>query len=439
MGAPGKSLVALCLAAALGAAVAACGDEDITSVDALQKANCGEIEYDGKGQPDVLIASDLPKRGASRDRTEQMVEAIRIELAEDNWKAGDTKVAFQSCDDSSAKTGEWTPKICKRNANDYASNKDVVGVIGTYNSGCAAEIIPILNKASTGGVAMVSPGNTLICLTQSASTCTGGQPDSLYPTGKRNYARVVPNDAVQGAGLAEFASRRGITNPYILYAADDPTSRGQAVTFRGAAGVAGLSVAGYESWDPDANGYTDLMSRVKASGADAVLLAGLLEQNGPKLIKDKVSVLGPNDGSVKLLAPDGFAQDATIDKAGKAARGMFASVPGRTPDNLPSTADHLLDALDQDFPGEAVELYAPYAAQAADVMLDAIAKGGTDRAKVIAAVFRTQVTHGIVGSFDIEPNGDPSQGPITVSVAKNDFKSVDELIPPPNLVTAARG
>ena len=427
------------LAAALAVALAACGDKDVTSVKALSDGNCGELEYDGKGQPDALIASDLPKRGASRERTEQMVEAIRIVLAQNNWSAGDTTVAFQSCDDSSAKTGAWTPKICKTNARDYASNEDLIGVIGTYNSGCAAEIIPILNKADDGGVAMVSPGNTLICLTQSSSSCPSSDPGRYYPTGKRNYARVVPNDAVQGAGLAEFASRHGITQPYILYAGGDPVSKGQGTTFRGAAGALGLSVAGFESWDPDAKGYTDVMNRVQASGADAVLLAGLLEQNGPQLIQDKVSVLGPNDGAVKLIAPDGFAQQATIDDTGKASKGMLISVPGRTPDQLPSEADSLLDTLKEDFPDSPVELYAPYAGEAAQVMIDSIEKGGKGRSDVIDALFQTDVRKGIVGSFTIDPSGDPSVGPITVSVAKNKLKTLDELVPPQDLVAAARG
>jgi len=434
-----KSLIAVCLAAALAIVLAACGDKDVTSVKALEDANCGEIEYDGKGQPDALIASDLPKRGASRERTEQMVEAIRIVLEQNNWSAGDTTVALQSCDDSSAKTGEWTPKICKRNARDYASNPDVIGVLGTYNSGCAAEIIPILNKADDGGVAMVSPGNTLICLTQSSSSCPSGDPDRYYPTGKRNYARVVPNDAVQGAGLAEFASRHGIVRPYVLYAGGDPVSKGQGTTFRGAAGALGLQVAGFESWDPDAKSYTDVMNRVQASGADAVLLAGLLEQNGPQLIKDKVSVLGPNGGAVKLLAPDGFAQQATIDDTGKASKGMFISVPGRTPDRLPAEGADLVNTLKEDFPDSPVELYAPYAGQAAQVMLDSIEAGGKNRAKTIDALFNVEVKHGIVGSFKVDASGDPSVGPITVSVAKKSLKAVDELVPAENVVAAARG
>ena len=72
------------------------------------------------------------------------------------------------------------------------------------------------------------------------------------------------------------------------------------------------------------------MKSVAAKSPDAVLLAGLTEENGARLIKDKVSVLGANS-KVRLLAPDGFAQQSTIDLAGKAAKGMYASVPGQVP------------------------------------------------------------------------------------------------------------
>ena len=124
------------------------------------------------------------------------------------WKAGGRNVAFQACDDSEADTGLWSKAQCQANARAYAANPSVLGVVGTYNSGCAEAMIPILGGAPGGGVAMVSPGNTLICLTQSAPGCAKGEPKSLYPQ-RRNYARVVPNDAYQGAGLASFAQQQG--------------------------------------------------------------------------------------------------------------------------------------------------------------------------------------------------------------------------------------
>jgi hypothetical protein len=115
---------------------------------------------------------------------------------------------------------------------------------------------------------------------------------------------------------------------------------------------------------------------------------------------------------------------------------MFASVPGRVPQNLSGPGRRLLAELRREV-GGVVELYAPYAGQAAEVLLGAIARRGS-RSGVIAAMFKTRVHNGITGSFSILGSGDPSVGPITVSVARKSFLPVRELHPGPALVSAAR-
>ena len=72
------------------------------------------------------------------------------------------------------------------------------------------------------------------------------------------------------------------------------------------------------------------------------------------------------------------------------------------------------------------------------MLLDAIARGGS-RSGTIAALFNTRLQDGITGSFSILPSGDPSVGPITVSVAGKIFRAVRELHPGQQLVRAARG
>jgi len=393
------------------------------------------VQYEGSAPAGALIVSDLPLRGASSERSRQMNDAIRLVLRAAGWRAGTRRVAFQACDDSDAATGLWSKAICRANAMAYAADPSLLGVVGTYNSGCAEVMIPLLGRAPGGGVAMVSPGNTLICLTQPSPNCTGGEPSSLYPR-RRNYARVVPNDAYQGAGLAMFAKQEGIGRVYVLYAGRDATSLGQARTFLGAARELGVKIVGFSAWDVNASSYVALMRRVARTAPKGVLLAGLTEENGALVVKDKVAVLGANGGKVKLLAPDGFAQQSTIDLAGSAARGMFASVPGRVPQNLLGQGRRLVSELRREV-GGAVELYAPYAGQAAGVLLNAIARSGS-RSGVIAAMLKASIRGGITGSFSILPSGDPSVGPITVSVASKSFLPVRELHPGPRLVSAAR-
>ena len=429
-----RPFATLLVLAALALATLAFADRADAAITPVDSSACGPVVYGGAGAADALVVSDLPLQGDSRRRSVQMNDAIQIVLEGAGWKAGSRSVAFQACDDSLADTGLWSKAQCKANARAYAANPSVLGVIGTYNSGCAEVMIPILGQAPGGGVAMLSPGNTMICLTQSSPSCGNGTPNSLYPKG-RNYARVVPNDAYQGAGLASFAKQRKVESAFVLYAGGDPTSLGQAKTFQGAARKLGIEIDGFRPWNPKARSYKGLMQRVALAGPDAVLIAGLTEQNGAQLIKDKVAVLGPNSG-VKLLAPDGFAQQSTIDGAGKAAKGMFVSVPGLVPQNLPKAGKQLVSKLKKQTSGS-VELFAPYAGEAASVMLGAIAASG-ERAGVIDAMFATKVKGGITGSFEILPSGDPSIGPITVSVAKSSFVQTNVIRPNAALVKAAR-
>jgi branched-chain amino acid transport system substrate-binding protein len=408
-------------------------------VTALPTSMCQDLEFEGDGEPDVIVASDLPLQGSSRTQTVQMTEAIRKVLSDAGYKAGDLNVGFQSCDDSTAQAAKWDSAKCNQNAQEYASNEDVIAVLGTFNSGCAAIIIPVLNEAPGGGVGMVSPANTYVCLTVSGPGCEDTEPDKYYPTGQRNYIRMVAHDAYQGAALATYMQDNGTTSVYIL---NDKEAYGLGVAqnLRNAAESLGLTVAGFEAWDPKASSYEGLMNKIKGTGADAVFLGGLIDENGAQVIKDKVAVLGPNDGAVKLYAPDGFTTQATIDEAGqKNAAGMYASVAGVPPDQLTGAGAEFISSFESELGGEPIEAYSAYGAQAMQVMLDAIAKAGNDRAGVISALFETSVQGGILGDFDITPDGDPTAGPITIYVAEETFAPVDVITPDPSLVEAAMG
>jgi ABC-type branched-subunit amino acid transport system substrate-binding protein len=64
--------------------------------------------------------------------------------------------------------------------------------------------------------------------------------------------------------------------------------------------------------------------------------------------------------------------------------------------------------------GVAVEPSAIYAAQATSVLLDAISRSDGTRHSVIEQLFRTRVSDGLLGTFQIDPHGDVSPSPITI-------------------------
>jgi branched-chain amino acid transport system substrate-binding protein len=453
------SLLAL-LVASLALVAAGCGGDDDDAgggdgtnasaggggnIEALPASSCTGIEFEGEGEPDALIVSDLPMQGSSRTQTVQMVKAIRYVLGQREWKAGDLNIGYQVCDDSTAQAGKWDSGKCSQNAQAYASNQAVIGVIGTFNSGCAAIEIPVLNQAPEGPVGMVSPANTYVCLTEGGPGCEGTEPDKYYPSGTRNYVRVVANDAYQGAAVAQFAKDKGIKNVFVL---NDKEAYGLGVAnnFRNAAESLGLTIAGFAAWDPKASSYEALMRQIGGTSADAIFLGGLIDENGAQLIKDKVAVLGPNDGDVKLLAPDGFTQQSTIDESGvDNARGMFMSIAGVPTEELTGDGEEFITAFREELGDEPVDPYAAYGAQAAVVLLDAIERAGTtERAKVTEELFNTEIENGILGSFQINENGDPAQAEggvvgFTVYRAEEELETETTISPDQATVDAALG
>jgi hypothetical protein len=156
-----------------------------------------------------------------------------------------------------------------------------------------------------------------------------------------------------------------------------------------------------------------------------------------------VAVLGPNDGAVKLYMPDGFTTQATIDEAGADnAKGSFLTVAGGDVSKLTGEGKTFLDGFKKELGGKPVDPYGVYAAQAAVVLLDAIERSDGTRAGVIAEVFKTKLTNSILGSFEINENGDVAggQGVIvkyTVYKAGTKLEAVKEVAPRQALADAA--
>jgi branched-chain amino acid transport system substrate-binding protein len=394
-------------------------------------STCQTIHGGGK----YTIVSDLPLQGASRFQTTQMTQAIDYVLKSHNYKAGKFSLTYASCDDATAQAGKYDPPTCASNANAYVRERSVLGVIGTFNSGCAQVEIPIANRAS---LSMVSPANSLVGLTQKGKSVSAGEPDKYYPTGKRNYTRVIASDNFQGAADAVLAKSLGVKKVYIL---NDSTSYGigVATNFQGAAKADGIQVVGFEKWDPTASNFQSIMQKIAATKADAVFLGGITDSKGDQVIKDKVAVLG-NNTKVKLLAPDGFAQTSTITLSGaNNAEGMYMSASTLPTSQLKGPGKKFLSGFKkaQKISGD-LQPYAIYAAQAAEVVYQAIAKSNGSRPSVTSALFKTNITNTILGTVKFNKNGDTASAKETIYVAKGgQLKVFKQITPPAKLVKAA--
>jgi branched-chain amino acid transport system substrate-binding protein len=420
----------LILVAVLGLATVACGGDDGGGgggdVTALPSASCGPIRQ-GDESPTALVASDLPLQGANRALTTEMADAIELVFSQREWKAGDVVLGYQSCDDSTAQAGSWDSAKCSANARSYANNEGVIGVVGTFNSGCAKLVIPVANRAPNGPLAMVSPANTYPGLTEGGPGTEQGEPDNYYPTGTRNYARVVWNDQFQGAAGALLAQELNLKRTFVL---NDSETYGLGIAnlFERYAEKVGIQILGNQKWDKDATNYEALASRIRATNADSVFLGGIVCNNGGKLIKDLRAGLGQD---VTIIGPDGWTPiSATIEGAGAASNDMYITQPGIPVDQLTGAGKEFVDAFTEEH-GKAPNPYTVYAAQAAVVLADAIERAGeADRAKVSEELFNTDITGGILGDFQIDENGDTTLGTVSVYQIKNGEETFNKTITP---------
>ena len=90
----------------------------------------------------------------------------------------------------------------------------------------------------------------------------------------------------------------------------------------------------------------------------------------------------------------------------------------------------LADRLGIDFIGVGEHHREDFAVSAPEVLLAAIEKGGTDRAAVSSALFETDVTDGIIGSFQIDENGDTTLGLVSVYQVKNGEETYVKSVTP---------
>jgi WD40 repeat protein/ABC-type branched-subunit amino acid transport system substrate-binding protein len=361
----------------------------------------------------IKIVSSLPHGGIASERTDSIINAFKMALAEHNGRVAGANVTYIDMDDAAYASNESADGPTETgNANQAVNDPTVMVYLGPLYSGSARQAIPILCRA---GIAMISFSNTYPGLTGQHAYNAPGEPDSFYPNCSRNYTRVVATDDVQGAVGAEFARRLGATRVYALHdsgAAPEATT----ATFADTASRLGLRVVGGpEGVDLADSDYRAVARKVREGGADLVYWGGS-EVGGSTLWRDLRAELGP---TVQLMGPDGINNDGFVAAAGSAAEGTYATFPGVLPAQLEGKGADWYQRYKQQFHSEPDPM-AAYAYEAMNVALAAIERTGkVDRAAIRDAIIATQDYNGILGRWSFTPTGDTTLTRMSVRQVRN--------------------
>jgi branched-chain amino acid transport system substrate-binding protein len=392
-------------AAASGGSTGAAGG---TTGDPANAAACKNKK--GSSSTEIHVYSSLPLGGTNTPQTTAMVEQIKATL--DGQKVGNFTIKYTSLDDSSAaNNGDWDGTVETSNANTAANDPDAMVYVGTYNSGAAKLSEPILNAAC---LVMISPANTYPGLTHAVDGVTAqGEPDSYFPGGYRNYARVISTDDTQGGASSEWALSLGFKKAYVI---DDGQTYGQgigrawALHFGKIGGTVVSANGSSESYDPKATDFAALAQKIKDSGADVVFVGAITGQGTPKLWKDIKAAL-PN---IQMFGPDGVNEKSWYDGTGAAGNGTYLTFGGVDISQLQGTGKAWADQYTSDHNGTQPPFYTTYAKAAAQVVLAALTKAATnDRLTVLQAVMGTSGLDTVVGAMTFDANGDAKGGVIS--------------------------
>jgi branched-chain amino acid transport system substrate-binding protein len=186
------------------------------------------------------------------------------------------------------------------------------------------------------------------------------------------------------------------------------------IDIKTAAGNLGLEIVGSTGWNPEARNFDRLARRIARTRPDAVFIGGFLYPNGGALVRDLRARLGPD---ATLIASDYFfTVPDLIEAAGPAARGMYLSSGsiGLPKGELPPPGKRFLEEFEATRERAPSPPYSAYAAQAAEILLDAIAGSDGTRESVSRALLQTTIEDGILGDIDFDENGDPVEAPVTI-------------------------
>jgi branched-chain amino acid transport system substrate-binding protein len=352
----------------------------------------------GSGEK-IVIVSSLPRIGPSKAQTDTIANAIKQRLEEDQNQAcgGTFSIEYRDWDDATA-DGQSDPATEASNAKKAAADADVMIYIGTWNSGVAKTSIPILNAID---LVMISPANTYPGLTTSVGA-EPGEPDKYYPSGKRNYTRVVPNDNMQGAAGATWAKELGAKAVFIL---DDTQRYGKNIAdmFEAKAKEIGMQIVGREGIDGQAADYRALAAKILDLNPDLVYFGGFPEQNVGQLWKD----IRGTGYKGKLMGPDSIKVEGFLKTTGAdVAEGTYVTSSGVAFEQLTGKGADWYKNYKAKFNAEP-ESYAIYGYETANVALAAIKQVcEKNRARIRDAVFATRDFDGALGKWSFDQNGD---------------------------------
>ncbi len=344
----------------------------------------------------IGIGAPLTQGATALGQGMERAALLAIKQANESDKAKELGITFQGVpgdDQGDPKTGVTV-------ANTFASDPNLVGVMGHLNSGVS---IPASTVYNDNKLVQVSPASTNPALTQQ---------------GLDNVFRTCATDDVQGPAGAEAAfTTLGFKTAVVI---DDSTPYGEGLAAEWAKkfeALGGKVLFTEKTADKDTD-FNALVTKIKSQNPDVTYYGGIY--NAGAVLSKQLSDAGV---TAPLMGGDGLYDGEFINLGGaEATEGDYCTSVGLPVDKLPN-GQKFIDDFKAEYPNDEIAAYDAYAFDATMVIIEAVfavaEADGLDavttpegKQAIIDAVKATDMD-GVTGSVKFDEKGDTLNKAIT--------------------------
>ncbi len=356
---------------------------------------CSSTAVSGKNASEIVIASANPMTGDSAQFGDIKVKAMQLAIDEVNEKGGinGKLIKLQVGDD----TGN--PKEAPNVAQKLAADKNILAIIGHWNSSCTLAARGIYDSA---GIPVITDSVN--------KAITDGTTPHVF--------RISLTDTAQAHYLAKYAyGQMGKRKAAILYTGND-FGTGLKNDFNAKFTELGGQVVAVETFfEGQSKDFSPQLTKIKAQNPDLLFIPAYYVETA--LIAQQAKAMGLE---VQMLGTDGISSEELIKLGGQAVEGIrFAGF--FHPDIEFLGTKEFVEAFKTKYNKEP-DTYAALAYDSARLLLKAIAEKGTDRKQIKKYLETVKDFPGVAGPVSFK-NNDVERGIIILTVKGGKIVPVD--------------
>ncbi len=325
---------------------------------------------------DIRIGFTPPVTGASAAEGSFQIKALKLALKEINEAGGvnGSKIDLRMVDNQSSNPGALAA------LQKAVEQEKALVLVGFVKS---TQILATSDAIKTYGI----------------PTIVGGTNVTLTRQGNPWLFRVRPDDSIAALAMVKYIKEDAkLTKVGVLHDTD-AFGAGGADLVEKYAKEYGLNLVKREKYTTKDKDYTAQLLSIKNAGAEVMILYAPNPEDAAVVMRQYRQLGSP----FKYLgSPSSQTKDA-LNLAKDAAEGLLAIadfVPGQTAANRKYAENYRKD-FNEEYDGLSAWTY-----DGLNILVNAIRKGGSDRAKIREAILATQGYKGVLGDFSFSPNGD---------------------------------